>query len=89
MNDHPHSPWAIVLAELAAAGLVGHITHALALLPGWVGGILGGAVVGAALRLFGPTLDAYGQHIKRRLTRASVPPPPPDDADDPDVNGEP
>lgn len=74
MSDHAPSPWwAVLLAELTAAGIGGHAIESLSHLPGWVGGIIGGAVVGITLRLFGPTLDVLGHRIRHSLT----PPPPP------------
>ena len=73
MSDHtPSSWWAVLLAELTAAGVGGHAIESLSHLPGWVGGLIGGAVVGVTLRLFGPTLDVWGHRI-----RNSVAPPPP------------
>lgn len=73
MSDHaPSSWWAVILAEMTAAGIGGHAIESLSHLPGWVGGLIGGAVVGVTLRLFGPTLDVLGHRI-----RNSVAPPPP------------
>ena len=71
VSDHHTSPWALLLAELTAAGIGGHAIESLSHLPGWVGGLFGGAVVGITLRLFGPTLDVLGHRI-----RNSVAPPP-------------
>ena len=88
MTDSPPSPLPLVIAELTFAGLTGHVTQLLSLLPGWAGGILGGLVVLLVSRLFGPTLDVHGERIKRRLTPPpSVPPPPPRAPDDTDASG--
>jgi len=90
VTDHRMSPLSLFLADILGAGLAGHIAHALALLPGWAGGILGGLVVHIIGRLLAPTLDEHGQRIKWRLTgkhKAQPPkreskPPPPDDTTD-------
>jgi len=69
VSDHAPSPWwAVLLAELTAAGIGGHAIESLSHLPGWVGGLIGGAVVGVTLRLFGPTLDVLGNRIRHSLT---------------------
>lgn len=74
MSDHaPSSWWAVILAEMTAAGIGGHAIESLSHLPGWVGGLIGGAVVGVTLRLFGPTLDVLGHRIRNSV----APPPPP------------
>ena len=74
MSDHaPSSWWAVLLAEMTAAGIGGHAIESLSHLPGWVGGLIGGAVVGVTLRLFGPTLDVWGHRIRNSV----APPPPP------------
>jgi len=86
VTDSPPSPFARVVTELALASIAGHITHTLALLPGWAGGILGGLVVHVIGRLLAPTLDAHGQRIKRSLSPTSSVPPPPK-PDDHDVSG--
>lgn len=70
MSDHQHplaAPGAVLL-ELAFAGLAGHVSQLLALLPGWVGGVIGGLVMHGVLRLFGPTLDDAGKRIHARVT---------------------
>ena len=67
MSDQHTSPWAIFLAEITAAGIGGHAIESLSHLPGWVGGLIGGAVVGVTLRLFGPTLDVLGNRIRHSL----------------------
>lgn len=75
----PHqtpSAWALLLAELAAASVGGHAIESLSHLPGWVGGIIGGLIVGVTLRLFDPLLRAHGERLAKRLT---PPPSPPDD----------
>ena len=88
MTDSPPSPIPLVIAELAVAGLFGHVAELLALMPGWMAGALGGVVVLVISRLFGPTLDVHGERIKRRLTPPpSVPPPPPRAPDDTDASG--
>ena len=73
MSDHTPSGWTLLLAELTAAGVGGHAIESLSHLPGWVGGLIGGAVVGVTLRLFGPTLDVWGHRIRNSV----APPPPP------------
>lgn len=89
MTDHRTAGELVAgeLIMLASAGLVGHLAHALASLPGWVGGIIGGTVVGVALRLLGPTLDTYGQRLRERLTPAPRRPPAALEHDDPDATG--
>ena len=77
MSDHTPSPWwAVLLAELTAAGVGGHAIESLSHLPGWVGGLFGGLVMGITLRLLDPLLRLHGERIARRLT---PPPEPPDD----------
>lgn len=80
---HPHFTGAeLFVAEVVSAGFVGHVLHTVAQLPGWVGGIGGGLVVGVLLRLLDPTLKAHGERIKPWLTphdgtKAVRPPDPP------------
>lgn len=74
--DQPPSPWTLLLAELTAAGVGGHAVQSLSQLPGWMGGIIGGLVVGVSLRLLDPLLRAYGERLARRH---APPPSPPDD----------
>ena len=68
MSDQHTSPWAIFLAELTAAGVGGHAIESLSHLPGWVGGLFGGLVMGVTLRLLDPLLRLHGERIARRLT---------------------
>ena len=60
MSDHHASPWAIFLAEITAAGIGGHAIESLSHLPGWVGGLFGGLVMGITLRLLDPLLRVRG-----------------------------
>lgn len=69
MSGH-YSPTELLLAEVTAAGFVGQVVHVVAHLPGWVGGIGGGLVVGVLLRLLDPTLKAHGERLKPYLTPA-------------------
>lgn len=95
MNDHHFTGAELFLAELATGTFVGHLLHDIAQLPGWVGGLGGGLVVGVLLRLLDPTLKAHGERIKPWLTPHDgtprvLPPPPPrkgDPPDDPDATG--
>lgn len=94
MSDHQHhfTGAEIFVAELFSATLVGHILHDIAQLPGWVGGLGGGLVVGVLLRLLDPTLKAHGERLKPWLTPRVLPPrpPPPREGappDDPDATG--
>jgi CheY-like chemotaxis protein len=74
VSDHHTSPWALLLAELTAAGVGGHAIESLSHLPGWVGGLFGGLVMGITLRLLDPLLRAHGERIARRLTPVPVAP---------------
>lgn len=72
MSEHSPSPWAMLLAELTAAGIGGHAIESLSHLPGWVGGLFGGLVMGVTLRLLDPLLRVHGERIARRLTPVPV-----------------
>ncbi len=74
MSDHAPSGWTLLLAELTAAGIGGHAIESLSHLPGWVGGLFGGLVMGVTLRLLDPLLRAHGERIARRLTPVPVAP---------------
>ena len=71
----------LFVAEVTGAGLAGHAAHAMAQLPGWVGGVAGGLVVGVVLRVLDPTLRAHGERLKQRFSPAPpAPTPTPADA---------
>lgn len=72
MSDHAPSGWTLLLAELTAAGVGGHAIESLSHLPGWVGGLFGGLVMGITLRLLDPVLRAYGERFRERLTPVPV-----------------
>ena len=72
MSEHSPSPWAMLLAEMTAAGIGGHAIESLSHLPGWVGGLIGGLVMGVTLRLLDPLLRVHGERIARRLTPVPV-----------------
>lgn len=72
MSDHTPSGWTLLLAELTAAGVGGHAIESLSHLPGWVGGLFGGLVMGVTLRLLDPLLRVHGERIARRLTPVPV-----------------
>ena len=73
MSDHTPSGWTLLLAELTAAGVGGHAIESLSHLPGWVGGLFGGLVMGITLRLLDPLLRLHGERIARRLTPCPAP----------------
>jgi CheY-like chemotaxis protein len=56
---------------LAATSLVasvgGHVSQAVAGVPGWVGGAAAGLIVGVVLRLLDPTLKVHGERLRARL----------------------
>ena len=56
---------------LAATSLVasfgGHLSQAVAGVPGWVGGAAAGLIVGVVLRLLDPTLKVHGERLRARL----------------------
>ena len=62
----------MLLAEMTAAGIGGHAIESLSHLPGWVGGLIGGLVMGVTLRLLDPLLRVHGERIARRLTPVPV-----------------
>ena len=72
MSDHTPSGWTLLLAELTAAGVGGHAIESLSHLPGWVGGLFGGLVMGITLRLLDPLLRVHGETIARRLIPVPV-----------------
>ena len=72
MSDHTPSPWTLLLAEITAAGVGGHAIESLSHLPGWVGGLFGGLVMGITLRLLDPLLRVHGETIARRLIPVPV-----------------
>ena len=74
MSDHTPSGWTLLLAELTAAGIGGHAIESLSHLPGWVGGLFGGLVMGITLRLLDPLLRTHGERIARRLTPVPMAP---------------
>jgi len=73
VSDHAPSGWTLLLAELTAAGVGGHAIESLSHLPGWVGGLFGGLVMGITLRLLDPVLRAYGERFRERLTPCPAP----------------
>ncbi len=73
MTDHTPSPWAVLLAELAAGTGFAHLFDGA---PPAMVGFASALVVGVSLRLLDPLLRAHGERIARRLT---PPPEPPDD----------
>lgn len=81
MNTHGDGVFAstdVLLAQLAVATVFGHVSQNLSLLPGWVGGILGGLIVAVVTRILAPTLDVHGQRLKKRWAASdSIPPPAP------------
>jgi CheY-like chemotaxis protein len=72
VSDHTPSPWTLLLAEITAAGVGGHAIESLSHLPGWVGGLFGGLVMGITLRLLDPLLRVHGETIARRLIPVPV-----------------
>ena len=72
MSDHAPSGWTLLLAEITAAGIGGHAIESLSHLPGWVGGLFGGLVMGITLRLLDPLLRVHGETIARRLIPVPV-----------------
>ena len=72
VSDHTPSPWTLLLAEMTAAGIGGHAIESLSHLPGWVGGLFGGLVMGITLRLLDPLLRVHGETIARRLIPVPV-----------------
>lgn len=87
--SHHYTPAELLLAELATASIAGELAHALAALPGWVGGCLGGIVAGIVLRLLDAPLRARSERLEQHLSgRHRVPPARPSDPpDDPDPTG--
>ena len=72
MSDHTPPPWTLLLAEITAAGVGGHAIESLSHLPGWVGGLFGGLVMGITLRLLDPLLRVHGERFTGRLADERV-----------------
>lgn len=90
MSHHHYSAGEMLLAELATAGVVGHFVASLTLLPGWVGGVVGGLFVGVVLRLLDVPLRQRSERLAKRWTPTPAAPPrvaPVDPPDDPDATG--
>lgn len=78
MHDTPPHAlgWStLLLAEMLSGSIAGHIGHALASIPPWLGGGMTALGVGVMLRVLDPTLRALGERIHARISR--TPPPPP------------
>lgn len=63
--EHPHilGPGALLVAEITSGGIGGHLLHAAASLPPWLGGGVAAFVVGVSLRVADPVLRAIGEWI--------------------------
>ena len=71
-DDHR---WGWLPAELLIFTAFGHVAHAVAEIPPWIGGGLSALLVGVLLRLLDPTLRRLGE----RLAARRDPPSPPKD----------
>lgn len=67
MSDHHLSPGEMLAATSLVASVGGHISQAVAGVPGWVGGAAAGLIVGVVLRLLDPTLKVHGERLRARL----------------------
>lgn len=58
--------WGWLPAELLIFTAFGHVAHALAAIPPWVGGGLSALLVGVLLRLLDPMLRDLGEKLRDR-----------------------
>lgn len=70
--------WSWLPAELLIFTAFGHVAHALAEIPPWVGGGVSALLVGVVLRVLDPTLRRFGERLaSRRSPPPDAPTPPP------------
>ena len=60
---HDDHRWSWLPAELLIFTAFGHVAHALAEIPPWVGGGVSALLVGVALRVLDPTLRRLGERL--------------------------